>query len=161
MVHKATKKQICQILISFFFILSLGRKGIGFKSVFTVSDSPEVHSNGFHVRFRREHSSDSSRASILAPEWISPETGLTLEEEGRWKTFIKLPLSPTTCGASATPEAVIGFARQLLTNHLILFLRRIDCISFQTSAVGLFKYFDYSTTSRTYPFVWTYDWSGV
>lgn len=31
----------------------IGEKGIGFKSVFTVSDAPEIHSNGFHFRFDR------------------------------------------------------------------------------------------------------------
>ncbi|KAK6284921.1 hypothetical protein POUND7_003873 [Theobroma cacao] len=28
----------------------VGKKGIGFKSVFQVTDAPEVHSNGFHVK---------------------------------------------------------------------------------------------------------------
>lgn len=31
----------------------IGKKGIGFKSVFKVSDAPEVHSNGFHIAFSR------------------------------------------------------------------------------------------------------------
>ncbi|KAA8548393.1 hypothetical protein F0562_000077 [Nyssa sinensis] len=29
----------------------IGKKGIGFKSVFRVTDAPEIHSNGFHVKF--------------------------------------------------------------------------------------------------------------
>ncbi|URD78455.1 hypothetical protein MUK42_02484 [Musa troglodytarum] len=29
----------------------IGHKGIGFKSVFRVTDAPEIHSNGFHVKF--------------------------------------------------------------------------------------------------------------
>ena len=29
----------------------IGQKGIGFKSVFWVTDSPEIHSNGFHMKF--------------------------------------------------------------------------------------------------------------
>ncbi|CBI17221.3 unnamed protein product, partial [Vitis vinifera] len=29
----------------------IGQKGIGFKSVFRVTDAPEIHSNGFHVKF--------------------------------------------------------------------------------------------------------------
>lgn len=46
---------------------SIGEKGIGFKSVFAVSDRPEIHSNGFHFCF------DVSGAGILGyivPEWI-------------------------------------------------------------------------------------------
>ena len=29
----------------------IGQKGIGFKSVFRVTDAPEIHSNNFHVKF--------------------------------------------------------------------------------------------------------------
>ncbi|KAJ9555637.1 hypothetical protein OSB04_010251 [Centaurea solstitialis] len=29
----------------------IGKKGIGFKSVFRVTDAPEIHSNGFHIKF--------------------------------------------------------------------------------------------------------------
>ncbi|CAH2079391.1 unnamed protein product, partial [Thlaspi arvense] len=29
----------------------IGKKGIGFKSVFRISDAPEIHSNGFHLKF--------------------------------------------------------------------------------------------------------------
>ncbi|GJS92726.1 histidine kinase-, DNA gyrase B-, and HSP90-like ATPase family protein [Tanacetum coccineum] len=29
----------------------IGKKGIGFKSVFRVIDAPEIHSNGFHIKF--------------------------------------------------------------------------------------------------------------
>lgn len=32
-------------------LLIIGQKGIGFKSVFKVTDCPEIHSNGFHVQF--------------------------------------------------------------------------------------------------------------
>lgn len=36
----------------------IGEKGIGFKSVFTVSNAPEIHSNGFHFRFNRTDESN-------------------------------------------------------------------------------------------------------
>ena len=46
-----------------------GQKGIGFKSVFRVTDSPEVHSNGFHIKF------DASQGSVgyILPEWCESE----------------------------------------------------------------------------------------
>jgi len=28
-----------------------GQKGIGFKSVFQITDCPSIHSNGFHIKF--------------------------------------------------------------------------------------------------------------
>ena len=49
-----------------------GQKGIGFKSVFRVTDCPEVHSNGYHIRFDAK----SGPIGYILPEWIedkSPE----------------------------------------------------------------------------------------
>ncbi|VDM30597.1 unnamed protein product [Hydatigera taeniaeformis] len=101
-----------------------GRKGIGFKSVFAVSDAPEVHSNGFHVRFCRNLKSDGTFTSILAPEWIaSPSCDLE-----KWRTVFRLPLRSVAQDSSTVAESVLTFARRLLTHHLLLFLRRIDCI---------------------------------
>ena len=50
----------------------IGQKGIGFKSVFRITNTPEIHSNGFHVKF------DASTDPIgyILPHWIEP-----LEEE--------------------------------------------------------------------------------
>ncbi|KAL5110447.1 Protein NO VEIN [Taenia crassiceps] len=107
----------------------IGRKGIGFKSVFSVSDAPEVHSNGFHVRFRRSQRSDGTLTSLLTPEWIA-SASCGLEE---WRTLFRLPLRPAAQGFSADAESILTFARQLITHHLLLFLRRIDCIAFKTS----------------------------
>jgi hypothetical protein len=39
----------------------IGEKGIGFKSVFTVSDRPEIHSNGYHFRFDRTDPGPTAR----------------------------------------------------------------------------------------------------
>lgn len=44
----------------------LGQKGIGFKSVFRVSDCPEVHSNGYHIRFDAK----SGPIGYILPQWI-------------------------------------------------------------------------------------------
>lgn len=53
-----------------------GQKGIGFKSVFRVSDCPEVHSNGYHIRFDAK----SGPIGYILPQWIEERTGK--EEEG-------------------------------------------------------------------------------
>jgi hypothetical protein len=50
--------------------VQIGEKGIGFKSVFLVSDHPEIHSNGFSFCF------DRSRYGILGlviPEWLEAD----------------------------------------------------------------------------------------
>ena len=48
----------------------IGEKGIGFKSVFTVSNAPEIHSNGFHFRFDR--TDDRNLLGYVVPHWCEP-----------------------------------------------------------------------------------------
>nr|XP_032823228.1 protein NO VEIN-like isoform X2 [Petromyzon marinus] len=59
----------------------IGQKGIGFKSVFKVTDRPEIHSNGFHLRFDRR----SGPMGLILPHWVDEgrvEVGEGEEEEG-------------------------------------------------------------------------------
>lgn len=48
----------------------IGEKGIGFKSVFTVSDAPEIHSNGFHFKFDR--TVEDNLLGYVVPHWCEP-----------------------------------------------------------------------------------------
>ena len=50
-------------------ISCIGQKGIGFKSVFRVTDAPEIHSNGFHIKY------DASKGpnGYILPEWIDQD----------------------------------------------------------------------------------------
>ena len=48
----------------------IGEKGIGFKSVFTVSDAPEIHSNGFHFKFDRTVA--GNLLGYVVPHWCEP-----------------------------------------------------------------------------------------
>ncbi|UYU18810.1 DUF3883 domain-containing protein [Methanoculleus submarinus] len=45
----------------------IGEKGIGFKSVFKISDSPKIISNGFQFEFRR---SDGGDLGYIVPYWL-------------------------------------------------------------------------------------------
>lgn len=49
--------------------LVAGQKGIGFKSVFKVTDSPEIHSNGFHLRFDK----NCGPMGYILPHWTEDE----------------------------------------------------------------------------------------
>jgi len=43
----------------------IGQKGIGFKSVFRISDIPAIHSNGYHIRF----DASSDPIGFILPHW--------------------------------------------------------------------------------------------
>ncbi|XP_072882566.1 uncharacterized protein [Hemitrygon akajei] len=72
----------------------IGQKGIGFKSVFKVTDTPEIHSNGFHICFDKL----SGPMGYILPHWIDDERPVDLmgsdAEKARWTTKIVLPLKP-------------------------------------------------------------------
>ncbi|QDC44578.1 DUF3883 domain-containing protein [Methylophilus medardicus] len=52
----------------------IGEKGIGFKSIFKVTDSPEIHSNGYHFRFDRSNPQDL--LGYVVPHWHEPDIKL-------------------------------------------------------------------------------------
>ncbi|XP_043085921.1 protein NO VEIN [Puntigrus tetrazona] len=70
----------------------IGQKGIGFKSVFKVTDCPEIHSNGFHIRFDK----NSGPMGYILPHWVEQERSVSADAreiaEQRWATKIHLPL---------------------------------------------------------------------
>ncbi|KAL0984014.1 hypothetical protein UPYG_G00135910 [Umbra pygmaea] len=70
----------------------IGQKGIGFKSVFKVTDCPEIHSNGFHLRFDKT----SGPMGYILPHWVNHERALHTEladhTHTSWTTKIYLPL---------------------------------------------------------------------
>uniref|UniRef100_A0AAY4BVZ5 HTH OST-type domain-containing protein n=1 Tax=Denticeps clupeoides TaxID=299321 RepID=A0AAY4BVZ5_9TELE len=72
----------------------IGQKGIGFKSVFKVTDRPEIHSSGYHICFDKT----SGPMGYILPHWVDEERPLTAEAteivEQRWTTKILLPLRP-------------------------------------------------------------------
>ncbi|XP_028998254.2 uncharacterized protein wu:fj29h11 [Betta splendens] len=70
----------------------IGQKGIGFKSVFKVTDCPEIHSNGFHLRFDKTCGS----MGYILPHWTEDERPLDTQlpplKQLSWTTKICLPL---------------------------------------------------------------------
>ncbi|XP_028263346.1 uncharacterized protein LOC114437112 isoform X2 [Parambassis ranga] len=70
----------------------IGQKGIGFKSVFKVTDCPEIHSNGFHLRFDK----NCGPMGYILPHWTEEERPLDAQLKGvnqhSWTTKISLPL---------------------------------------------------------------------
>ncbi|XP_026170473.1 protein NO VEIN isoform X2 [Mastacembelus armatus] len=70
----------------------IGQKGIGFKSVFKVTDCPEIHSNGFHLRFDKT----CGPMGYILPHWTEDERPLSTQlkdiSQLSWTTKICLPL---------------------------------------------------------------------
>ncbi|XP_030610585.1 protein NO VEIN isoform X2 [Archocentrus centrarchus] len=70
----------------------IGQKGIGFKSVFKVTDCPEIHSNGFHLRFDK----NCGPMGYILPHWTEDKRLLDVQltdiNQHSWTTKISLPL---------------------------------------------------------------------
>ena len=96
----------------------IGNKGIGWKSVFKISSTPEVHSRSYHLRF---DSNDTSGLGYICPEPIAPPAGWH-ESSG---TAIILPV------ASAVADAAIRdfeLAMGRMQPVLLLFLHQLEWI---------------------------------
>ena len=65
----------------------IGRKGIGFKSVFKITDTPHVISGGYQFRFHR-----GNQLGYILPEWIESLDALP-ERPERNGTIFYLPLN--------------------------------------------------------------------
>ncbi|XP_057958300.1 protein NO VEIN isoform X2 [Malania oleifera] len=114
----------------------IGQKGIGFKSVFRVTDAPEIHSNGFHVKFDiSEGQIGFVLPTVIAPcdinlfrRLVSSDTD-QVEEQNCWNTCIVLPFRSKLSEGSAMNNIVSMFSD--LHPSLLLFLHRLECIKFR------------------------------
>ncbi|XP_061564141.1 uncharacterized protein wu:fj29h11 isoform X2 [Cololabis saira] len=99
----------------------IGQKGIGFKSVFKVTDCPEIHSNGFHLRFDK----NCGPMGYILPHWTGDERPLVAQlkdiNQHSWTTKISLPLRS---GCHQTRNLFHDVHPSLL-----LFLHRLRCIT--------------------------------
>jgi hypothetical protein len=102
----------------------IGEKGIGFKSVFKVTDTPEIHSNGYHFRFNRTDPKDL--LGYVVPHWQQPT--FQLDEQA---TTVVLPTKP---GKPFTPDRLT-----VLDATLLLFLGKVRQLEVQSSN-GRFRY---------------------
>ena len=85
----------------------IGEKGIGFKSVFAISDRPEIHSNDFHFRF---DTTVDDLLGYVVPIWLDG-----FERQVGTKIVL-----PAKLNHSFTPSTLSELSAQLL-----LFLRKL------------------------------------
>ncbi|CAK9136537.1 unnamed protein product [Ilex paraguariensis] len=113
----------------------IGKKGIGFKSVFRVTDAPEIHSNGFHIKF------DISEGQIgfVLPTVVPPcdidflsrlaSVDTDQREINCWNTCIVIPFRSKFSEGFAMNSIISMFSD--LHPSLLLFLHRLQCIKFR------------------------------
>ncbi|XP_048467027.1 protein NO VEIN-like [Rhincodon typus] len=106
----------------------IGQKGIGFKSVFKVTDTPEIHSNGFHICFDKH----SGPMGYILPHWIDDTRPVNLigseAEKTRWRTKIVLPLKTQNQQAQSLFHDI--------DPSLLLFLHRLRSITIINKVKG-------------------------
>ncbi|KVH90985.1 protein of unknown function DUF3883 [Cynara cardunculus var. scolymus] len=120
----------------------IGKKGIGFKSVFRVTDAPEIHSNGFHIKFDlTEGQIGFVLPTIVSPcdiELFSNLVSLDTADQvniHQWNTSIVLPFK-----SKLTETFVENITSMFSDLHpsLLLFLHRLQCIKFRNMLNGSF-----------------------
>ena len=92
----------------------IGEKGIGFKSVFIVSMSPHIFSNGYQIRFLEKD--DKINLNYIVPYWVEQIPDI-VKREGMM-TALLLPLKPGK-------KAEIVKYLQAIKPESILFLKKI------------------------------------
>ena len=99
----------------------IGEKGIGFKSVFRVTDNPHIFSNGYH--FCLPEYDKETGFGYIVPRWIdTPPEGLDLS-----KTHIILPLTKNDFGYDEIEKML-----QDIEPEIILFLSTLQEIQIKT-----------------------------
>ncbi len=93
----------------------IGEKGIGFKSVFSVSEAPEIHSNGYHFKFDR--SNKDNLLGFVVPTWHSANESIQHE-----LTTIVLPASPEHSFSTSDFDG--------LNAEILLFLNKLRHLTF-------------------------------
>ncbi|KAL8100915.1 protein NO VEIN [Apium graveolens] len=112
----------------------IGKKGIGFKSVFRVSDAPEIHSNGFHIKFDiREGQIGFVLPTTIPPCDVEMFSKLVKqdanENDNCWNTCIVLPFRSKFSEGLSVDKITSMFSD--LHPSLLLFLHRLQCIRFR------------------------------
>ncbi|KAK9072450.1 hypothetical protein SSX86_008884 [Deinandra increscens subsp. villosa] len=125
----------------------IGKKGIGFKSVFRVTDAPEIHSNGFHIKFDLTDSQlGFVLPTIVPPCDINFYTNLvssnTTDQMNthHYNTCLVLPLKSSSNPKLTETPTVDNITSMFSDLHpsLLLFLHRLRCIKFRNMLTDSF-----------------------
>lgn len=96
----------------------IGEKGIGFKSIFKVTNKPEIYSNGYQFNFDRSETDDL--LGYVVPHWIE-EPKVKIDEY----TTLFIPTKPQKTFDSTYLKDI--------SNTLLLFLQKLRIIEVHTN----------------------------
>ena len=107
---------------------AIGRKGLGFKATFSVSDTPHVVSGGYSFKFDISSTAAADAGALfgaLVPLWVDPAE---LPPEARRPPGGTLLYLPLRAGVPPPPLAV--------PSATMLFLQKIGCIELRSADDG-------------------------
>ncbi|WP_447062477.1 sacsin N-terminal ATP-binding-like domain-containing protein [Vibrio alginolyticus] len=99
----------------------IGEKGIGFKSVFSVSPSPHIFSNGYHFLFKDKD--DIAGLGYIIPYWVDDVPALVQKKLQDYNTCILLPLR---ADKERDIQQKIKHELNNLDASILLFLNKLD-----------------------------------
>ncbi|KAH3756343.1 protein NO VEIN [Pelomyxa schiedti] len=102
----------------------IGHKGIGFKSVFRVTDYPEIHSGGYHFRFNA-----SSLLGMITPEWVEELPEKPYPDPSITEIQLPLKLQPDLAG-------ILCAKFEEITATLLMFLKKLSKITVKDHVSG-------------------------
>lgn len=111
-----------------------GYIGIGFKSIFRVTDSIEVHSGNFHFRFDKKYWDDHRRKGVPASEWPWEILPVEIDPVGLKEGFTTgffIPLRSIR-GQEILEEIGQFLGSNEFPKEAILLLQKVDTIEVQT-----------------------------
>ncbi|CAM8332025.1 HATPase_Hsp90-like domain containing protein [Candidatus Methylopumilus universalis] len=95
----------------------IGEKGLGFKSIFKITDTPEIYSNGFHFSFKALP--EDGELAYVVPYWISNPN----------KNYINGKTNIVVPAKKGSSFSIDSFSE--IKPELLLFLRRLKHITLE------------------------------
>jgi hypothetical protein len=104
----------------------IGEKGIGFKSVFVVSPSPHILSNGFKIKFLKDD--PLAGLGYIVPYWLEDDFSRFYDTKG---TVLLLPLQDKQGSECSMYEKVQAELIKFYS-EIVLFLKKLTKLSIKT-----------------------------
>lgn len=106
----------------------IGYLGVGFKSVFLISDNPRINSDGYQFEFDKHHWDDPSQIPWqITPLWMSHDVPAIPEQ---YSTAFNIPISD-----AITSDTFDKLVQELSAEHIsdttVLFLKNLETVDIQ------------------------------